>query len=68
LRVENADIRKRLLEGELKPGVAAIAIQSLNTDIRAVDVSMKAKEQEELIARIEEVDGAMEGEGRRYGT
>ena len=68
LRVENADIRKRLLEGKLKPGVAAIAIQSLNTDIRAVDVSMKAKEQEELIARIEEVDGAMEGEGRRYGT
>jgi hypothetical protein len=29
---------------------------------------MKAKEQEELIARIEEVDAAMEGEGRRYGT
>jgi hypothetical protein len=29
---------------------------------------MKAKEQEELIARIEEVEAAMEGEGRRYGT
>src|SRR5215203_1767246 len=35
LRDENADIRRRLLEGELPPNVAAVAVQSINTDIRA---------------------------------
>jgi hypothetical protein len=36
LRDENADIRRRLFEGELLPSVAAVAVQSINTDIRAV--------------------------------
>src|ERR687897_126147 len=48
LRDENADIRRRLLEGELLTNVAAVAVQSINTDIRAVATTLKAKEQEEL--------------------
>jgi hypothetical protein len=28
LRVENADIRKRLLEGELSPGIAAVTCRA----------------------------------------
>jgi hypothetical protein len=56
LRVENAEIRQRLLEGELQPGVAAVAIQSLNTDIRAVSAALKAREAEELEQRLEEVE------------
>jgi hypothetical protein len=56
LRVENAEIRERLLEGELLPGVAAVAIQSINTDIRAVSAALKAREQEELEGRLEEVE------------
>ena len=60
LREENHDIRRRLLEGELQPGVAAVAIQSLNTDIRAVGAILKAKEQEELEARLEELEQALE--------
>ena len=42
LRVENAEIREQLLEGKLKPDVAALAVQSINTDIRAVSVALKA--------------------------
>ena len=53
LRDENADIRQRLLEGELLPNVAAVAVQSINTDIRAVGASLKAREQEELTERLE---------------
>jgi hypothetical protein len=69
LRDENADIRRRLLEGELPPNVAAVAIQSLNTDIRAVGASLKAREQEELEGRLEELEQAMEAKkGRRYGA
>jgi hypothetical protein len=56
LRIENAEIRERLLEGKLKPGVAAVAVQSINTGIRAVSAALKAREQEELEQRLEEVE------------
>jgi hypothetical protein len=70
LRVENADIRERLLEGELAPGVAAVAIQSLNTDIRAVGAALRAREQAELVERLEALEGALEQrkDGRRWGA
>jgi hypothetical protein len=70
LRDENANIRRRLLEGELLPNVAAVAVQSINTDIRAVGAAMKAREQEELVERLEGLEEALEqwkGE-RRYGA
>ena len=60
LRDENADIRRRLLDGELAPNVAAVAVQSINTDIRAVGAALKAREQEELIERLEALEGALE--------
>jgi hypothetical protein len=70
LRDENADIRCRLLEGELLPNVAAVAVQSINTDIRTVGAALKAREQEELVERLEALEEALEqrkGE-RRYGS
>jgi hypothetical protein len=60
LRDENADIRHRLLEGELLPNVAAVAVQSINTDIRAVSAALKAREQEELTERLEALEEALE--------
>jgi predicted acylesterase/phospholipase RssA len=68
LRDQNAGIRHRLLEGELLPNVAAVAIQSLNCDIRAVATTLKAKEQEELIERLESLEETLEHqkETRRY--
>jgi hypothetical protein len=70
LRDQNADIRHRLLEGELLPNVAAVAIQSINCDIRAVATTLKAKEQEELIERLESLEKALEHqkETRHYGA
>ena len=62
LRDENAAIRRRLLEGELAPNVAAVAVQSINTDIRAVGAALKAREQEELIERLEALEEASEPE------
>jgi len=60
LRDENADIRRRLLEGELPPNVAAVAVQSINTDIRALGAALKAREQEELTERLEELETLLE--------
>jgi hypothetical protein len=69
LRVENADIRERLLEGELQPGVAAVAIQSLGVDIRAVSTALKAKEVEELEQRLEDLEAVLEQRGgNRWGA
>ena len=67
LRDENADIRERLLDGKLKPGVAAVAIQSLNVDIRAVSATLRAREQEELVREIEELREIVEMNGGRGG-
>src|SRR5215203_5846978 len=70
LRDENADIRRRLLEGELAPNVAAVAVQSINTDIRAVGATLKAREQEELVERLEALEEVLEQrhKERRYGA
>jgi hypothetical protein len=65
LRDENADIRRRLLEGELAPNVAAVAVQSINTDIRAVGAALKAREQEELVERLEALEEQLERDARR---
>jgi hypothetical protein len=67
LRDENADIRRRLLEGELLPNVAAVAVQSINTDIRAVGAAMKAREQEEILERLQALEQAQEG-GQAWGA
>jgi hypothetical protein len=71
LRDENADIRRRLLEGELLPNVAAVAVQSINTDIRAVGAAMKAREQEELVERLTVLEEGLEqnrGGSSRWGA
>jgi hypothetical protein len=71
LRDENADIRRRLLEGELLPNVAAVAVQSINTDIRAVGAAMKAREQEELVERLTALEEGLEqtrGGSSRWGA
>jgi hypothetical protein len=65
LRGENAELRRRLLEGGeegLAPNVVAVAIQSLNTDIRAVVAALKAREQEELEGRLEALEEYFEGQ------
>ncbi len=70
LRVENADIRERLLGVGLKPGVAAVAVQSINCDIRAVSAALKAREQEELETRLEELERVLEQKrgDKRWGA
>jgi hypothetical protein len=70
LRDENTVIRQRLLEGELAPNVAAVAVQSLNTDIRAVAATLKAREVEDIEGRLEELEQllATRKEDNRYGA
>ncbi len=70
LRTENAGLRARLLDGDLAPNVAAVAVQSLNTDARLIVAALRAREQEELEARLVELETLLESkrEGDRWGA
>lgn len=65
-QVELSDIKDRLrtmvedvLAGRMDRADAAVAGQLLNTVIRAVGVELKVREQEEVLARVEELEGLL---------
>ena len=69
---ELSQIKQRLsgladdvLAGRVDRGNAAVAGQLLNTVIRAVGVELKVREQMELEARLEELEGALERQSER---
>jgi len=75
-QAEIADIKQRLsdladdvLADRVEKGVAAVASQVLNVYLRAVSVELKAREQLELIERLEALEEALERKGdRRWGA
>jgi hypothetical protein len=72
LKSETAEIRRKLLEGELPSNLAAVANQLLGTEVRIVSETLKAKEQEEFEARLEELEEAHARQSQRkdryYGS
>ena len=63
-----SDLAENVLAGKVNRSSAAVAGQLLNTYIRAVSVELKAREQLELIERLEALEEALEQKGTRYGT
>ena len=51
-----SDLTERVLSGELLPGPAAVANQFINTRLQAIEQERKAKETEDLEARIEALE------------
>ncbi len=66
IKTRLSDLATDVLEERVDKGAAAVAGQLLNTYIRAVSVELKAREQLELIERLEALEGALET--RRGGT
>src|ERR687897_3174599 len=71
-QAELGDIKRRLsdlaedvLEGRQDKGVAAVASQVLNVYLRAVSVELKAREQLELIERLEALEAQAQNKGGR---
>jgi hypothetical protein len=71
-QAELADVKRRLsdladdvLEGRRDKGVAAVASQVLNVYLRAVSVELKAREQLELMERLEALEEQLERNTRR---
>ena len=65
-----SDLADDVLAGEVDRGVAAVASQILNVYLRAVSVELKAREQLELIERLEALEEALEQRrgDRGYGS
>jgi hypothetical protein len=57
-----------VLNGTVEPGIAAVVVQIRNAQIRAISTGLKAKEIEEIEARISELETLLEAqEERRWG-
>jgi hypothetical protein len=68
IKAKLSDLADDVLSGDVDKGVAAVASQVLNVYLRAVSVELKAREQLELIERLETLEEALEQKGSRYGT
>ncbi len=70
IKTRLSDLATDVLEERVDKGAAAVAGQLLNTYIRAVSVELKAREQQELVERLEALEtalGAQKG-GNRWGA
>ncbi len=72
-----ADLRREVraviggvLTGRIAQGSGAVALQGYNTLLRAAKVEMDIREQQDLIERLEALEGALEGQKgeRRWGA
>jgi hypothetical protein len=71
IKARLSDLADDVLEGSVDKGAAAVAGQLLNTYLRAVAVELKAREQLELIERLEALEQAVEsrrGDNRWRGA
>ena len=63
------DLYEAVLEGRVDRSAAAVANQIANTQLRAVEVERRVREQDELEIRLDELEGLLEEaeERSRYG-
>jgi hypothetical protein len=59
LRMENKNLRERMLKGELEPRLVAVCVQSVNTDCRLIEATLRAKEAEEFESRLSALEEAL---------
>src|SRR5215210_471718 len=64
------DAKKRLsklaedvLKGKVNRALGSTTAQILNVYLRAIDIELRAKEQEELVGRLEEIESQLEEQG-----
>ncbi len=65
IKTRLSDLADDVLEGRQDKGIAAVASQVLNVYLRAVSVELKAKEQLELVERLEALEEQLERGVRR---
>ena len=69
LQARLEELAEKVLAGEIERGVGAVAGQLLNGARACVREGLAAREQEELVARLEELERALERRGEhQYGA
>jgi hypothetical protein len=71
LQARFEELAEQVLAGDVERGVGAVVGQLLNGARACVRDALTAREQEELVARLEALEGALErssGGGRRWGA
>jgi hypothetical protein len=68
LQARFEDLAEKVLSGDIERGVGAVAGQLLNGARACVRDSLAAREQEELVARLEALEAALEGTEARRGA
>ncbi len=68
LQARFEELAEKVLSGEVERGVGAVVGQLLNGARACVRGGLAAREQEELIARMEQLEEALEAKERRYGA
>jgi hypothetical protein len=71
LQARFEDLAEKVLVGEVERSVGAVAGQLLNGARACVRDALAAREQEELVGRLEDLEAALErnnSEGRRWGA
>jgi hypothetical protein len=58
------DLYAAVLEGRTERAAAAVANQIANTQLRAIELERRVREQEELEERLDELEGLLEEGGR----
>jgi hypothetical protein len=62
IKVRLSTLADDVLEGRVDKGDAAVVSQVLNVYLRAVGIELKVKEQEEILARVEELEALLRGQ------
>ncbi len=57
-----------VLEGRVERGVGAVVFQGYNTLLKAVEVERRIREEEALLARIEQLEQSQAQRGGRWGA
>ena len=68
LQAHFEELAARVLAGEIERGVGAVAGQLLNGARACVRDGLAAREQEELVERLEMLEETLERKGTRYGA
>jgi hypothetical protein len=68
LKKQLEDLAAGVFDGTIERGDAVVVNQILNTRARLIELDRKLREEEELLARIEQLEKAQEQKGGRWGA
>ncbi len=67
LKGQLSDLYAAVLDGTTEPKVGAVAAQIANVRARLVETELKVREQQDLVARLEELETLLERQDRSRG-